>query len=84
MVVYLLRPNRCKNYNLNVTEIRDFKNAFHGIFNFTVGILVLTVFSLRTDRQLETKWVTRMRDPLYNILARNHNSIFKMKLRVVH
>ena len=32
-----------KNYNLNVREVRDsdFKNAFHGIFNFTVGILVL-------------------------------------------
>ena len=31
-----------KNYNLNVTEVRDsdFKNAFQGIFNFTVGILV--------------------------------------------
>ena len=30
-----------KNYNLNVTEVRDpdFKNAFSGIFNFTVGIL---------------------------------------------
>ena len=33
---------KVKNYNLNVTEIRDsdFKNAFSGIFNFTVGILV--------------------------------------------
>ena len=47
MVAYLLSPNSChwyiakvKNYNLNVTEIRDsdFKNAFPGIFNFTVGI----------------------------------------------
>ena len=30
-----------KNYNLNVTEVldSDFKNAFLGIFNFTVGIL---------------------------------------------
>ena len=30
-----------KNFNLNVTEVQDsdFKNAFHGIFNFTVGIL---------------------------------------------
>ena len=30
-----------KNYNLNVTEVRDsdFKNDFPGIFNFTVGIL---------------------------------------------
>ena len=30
-----------KNYNLNVTEVRDsgFKNDFSGIFNFTVGIL---------------------------------------------
>ena len=48
MVAYLLSPNRLhkkiakvKNYNLNVTEIpdSDFKNAFPGIFNFTVGIL---------------------------------------------
>ena len=48
MVAYLLSPNRrhwyiakVKNYNLNVTEVRDsdFKNAFPGIFNFTVGIL---------------------------------------------
>ena len=30
-----------KNYNLNVTEVRDsdLKNAFPGIFNFTIGIL---------------------------------------------
>ena len=30
-----------KNYNLNVTEflVSDFKIAFPGIFNFTVGIL---------------------------------------------
>ena len=30
-----------QNYNLNVTEVRDsdFKNAFPGILNFTVGIL---------------------------------------------
>ena len=33
---------KVKNYNLNVTEVRDsdFKNAFPGIFNLTVGILV--------------------------------------------
>ena len=32
---------KVKNYNLNVTEVRDsdFKNAFPRIFNFTVGIL---------------------------------------------
>ena len=32
---------KVKNYNLNVTEVRDsnFKNAFPGIFNFAVGIL---------------------------------------------
>ena len=32
---------KVKNYNLNVTVDRDsdFKNAFPGIFNFTVGIL---------------------------------------------
>ena len=50
MITDLLSPNRChwwmakvKNYNLNVTEILDsgFKNAFLGIFNFTVGILIL-------------------------------------------
>ena len=31
-----------KNYNLNVKEFRDsdLKNAFPGIFNFTVGILI--------------------------------------------
>ena len=48
MVAYLLGPNRChwqiakvKNYNLNVTEVRDpdFPILFPGIFNFTVGIL---------------------------------------------
>ena len=32
---------KVKNYKLNVTEVldSDFKNAFPGIFNFTVGIL---------------------------------------------
>ena len=49
MIADLLNFNHCnwyiakvKNYNLNVTEVRDsdFKNAFPGIFNFTVGILV--------------------------------------------
>ena len=36
------RQLQVKNYNLNVTEVResDLKNAFPGIFNFTVGILV--------------------------------------------
>ena len=35
-----------KYYNLNVTEVRDsdFKNAFTGIFNFTVGILFSRLF----------------------------------------
>ena len=35
---------KVKNYNLNVTEVRDsdFQNAFPGIFNFTVGILAST------------------------------------------
>ena len=35
---------KAKNYNLNVTEVRDsdFKNAFYGIFHFTVGILAST------------------------------------------
>ena len=51
MAAYLLSPNRChwqiakvKNYNLNVTEVRDsdFKNAFPRIFDFTVGILTVT------------------------------------------
>ena len=33
---------KVKNYNLNVTEVRDsdFKNAFPGIINFIIGILV--------------------------------------------
>ena len=33
--------------NLNVTEVRDsdFKNAFPGIFNFTVGILIILLNS---------------------------------------
>ena len=40
---------KVKNYNLNVTEVRDsdFKNAFPGIFNFTVGILVIKYESKR-------------------------------------
>ena len=31
-----------KSFNLNVTEVlvSDFKNAFPGIFNFTVGVLI--------------------------------------------
>ena len=38
---YKVKNLKVKNYNLNVTEVRDsdFKNAFPGIFNFTVGIL---------------------------------------------
>ena len=45
---YFLGPNRChwlmtkvKNYNLNITKVRDpdFPMLFPGIFNFTVGIL---------------------------------------------
>ena len=37
--------SKVKNYNLNVTEVRDsdFKNAFLDIFNFTVGILTIKV-----------------------------------------
>ena len=37
---------KVKNYNLNVTEDRDsdFKNAFPGIFNFTVGILNIAIY----------------------------------------
>ena len=44
-----LSPNRCrwqivlvKNYNLNVTEVRypAFSVLFHGVFNFTVGVLI--------------------------------------------
>ena len=32
---------KVKNHSLNVTDVRDsdFKNAFHRIFNFIVGIL---------------------------------------------
>ena len=38
-------PRKIKNYNLNVTEVRDsdFKNDLPGIFNFTVGILNMTL-----------------------------------------
>ena len=38
---------KVKNYNLNVTEVRDsdFKNAFPGIFNFSVGILIWAVLA---------------------------------------
>ena len=37
-----LNSTKVKNYNLNVTEnlVSDFKNAFSGIFDFTVGILI--------------------------------------------
>ena len=37
---------KVKNYNLNVTEVRDldFKNAFPVIFNFTVGILTINPY----------------------------------------
>ena len=36
-----IKSVKVKNYNLNLTEIRDsdFKNAFPGTVNFTVGIL---------------------------------------------
>ena len=39
--IYIFQIAKVKNYNLNVTEVRDsdFKNAFPGIFNLTVGIL---------------------------------------------
>ena len=35
---------KVKNFNLNVTEVRDsdLTKSFPGIFNFTVGILVQT------------------------------------------
>ena len=40
------------NYNLNVTEIRDsdFKNSFLGIFNFTVGILIILLKKFRIKK----------------------------------
>ena len=40
---------KVKNYNLDVTKVRDpdFKNDFSGIFNFTVGILILEFFLSR-------------------------------------
>ena len=39
---------KVKNYNLKVTEVlnSDFKNAFPGIFNFTVGILEFILIEL--------------------------------------
>ena len=44
LTVAAVGTKQVKNYNLNVTEVRDldFKNAFTGIFNFTVGILSVT------------------------------------------
>ena len=40
-------------YNLNATEVwdSDFKNAFTGIFNFTVGILSFGLNSARDCRR---------------------------------
>ena len=42
---------------MNVTEVRDsdFKNAFPGIFNFTVGILV-HVTCMSTQNSLINEW----------------------------
>ena len=42
-IVKNIKRAKVKNYNLNVTKIlvSDFKNVFYGIFNFTVGILVV-------------------------------------------
>ena len=67
MVAYLLSPNSChwwiakvKNYNLNVTEIldSDFKNAFPGIFNFTVGILGFAgTNDIKTDLGESMWWI---------------------------
>ena len=44
-----------KCYNLNETEVRDsdFKNAFPGIFDFTVGILPETLSDLVVFKLLE-------------------------------
>ena len=51
------RQLRSKNYNMNVTEVRDSdsKNAFPGIYNFTVGILIndklfIIIFSFISSR----------------------------------
>ena len=45
------------NYNLNVKEnlVSDFKNAFPGIFDFTVGILtlILSLESLKSTPMIE-------------------------------
>ena len=68
MVAYLLSPNRChsiakiKNYNLNLTEVRDsdFKNAFPGIFNFTVVILRSSLNELHPpDSGVLRQWMTK-------------------------
>ena len=58
---------KVKNYNLNVTEVRDsdFKNAFPGIFNFTVGILTDEQGYLKTSDPLESKLVKVHVDMLY-------------------
>ena len=80
MVADLLSPNRChwyiakvKNYNLNVTEVlvSDFKNAFPGIFNFTVGILVtrLRQVTLRRDKLKPKKFKVIFQNQNLNLLT---------------
>ena len=75
-IAYLLSPNRChwqiakvKNYNLNVTEVRDsdFKNAFPRIFNFTVGILKTTQRRYNFERLLRITCIQLLSDAFWHI-----------------
>ena len=47
-----------KSFNLNVTEVlvSDFKNAFPGIFNFTVGVLIGAKNNERVSREVHFKF----------------------------
>ena len=69
MVADLLSPNRflwsiakVKNYNLNVTEVRDsdFKHALPGIFNFTVGILTISNWLFYSTKILRTLKIVKL------------------------
>ena len=53
---------------MNVTEIRDsdFKNAFPGIFNFTVGILIGSIKLHRSNQKSEIPVTTDRLEKLVN------------------
>ena len=56
LIFFTFFPAKVKNYNLNVTEVRDsdFKNAFPGIFNFTVGILIHIIQSVSANEIIQS------------------------------